>query len=65
MSVMTTHVARLGMGTTIAAMCLAAVSAQLPADAPTRVALEAGVGEELITFGVDVERDLSVHAAGP
>ena len=56
MSVMTTHVARLGMGTTIAAMCLAAVSAQLPADAPTRVALYAGVGEELITFGVDVER---------
>jgi 6-phosphogluconolactonase len=53
---MTTHVARLGMGTTIAAMCLAAVSAQLPADAPTRVALYAGVGEELITFGVDVER---------
>jgi len=36
-------------------MCLAAVSAQLPADAPTRAALYAGVGEELITFG-DVER---------
>ena len=65
MSVMPTHVARLGMATTIAAICLAAVSAQLPADAPTRlvagdgptrVALYAGVGEELITFGVDVER---------
>jgi 6-phosphogluconolactonase (cycloisomerase 2 family) len=41
---------------TIAAMCLAVVSAQLPADAPTKVALYAGVGEELITFGVDVER---------
>jgi hypothetical protein len=36
-------------------MCLAAVSAQLPADAPTRAALYA-VGGELITFGVDVER---------
>jgi 6-phosphogluconolactonase (cycloisomerase 2 family) len=48
--------ARLGLGTTIAAMCLAAVSAQLPADAPTKVALHASVGEELITFGVDVER---------
>jgi hypothetical protein len=56
MSVMPTPVARLGMGTTIAAMCLAAVSAQLPADAPTRAALYAGVGGELITFGVDVER---------
>ena len=53
---MATRVARLGVGTTIAAMCLAAVSAQRPADAPTRVALYAGVGEELITFGVDVER---------
>ena len=51
-----TSVARLGMGTTIAAMCLVAVSAQRPADAPTSVALYAGVGEELITFGVDVER---------
>ena len=37
-------------------MCLAAVSAQLPADAPTMAALYAGVGGELITFGVDVER---------
>jgi 6-phosphogluconolactonase (cycloisomerase 2 family) len=47
--------ARLGMVTAIAAMCLAAVSAQRP-DAPTRVALYASVGEELVTFGVDVER---------
>jgi 6-phosphogluconolactonase len=44
------------MGVMIAAMCLAAVSTQRPADAPTRVALYAGVGEELITFGVDMER---------
>ena len=49
------HVARLAIGTTIAAMCLVAVSAQRLADPPTRVALYAGVGEELITFGVDVE----------
>ena len=53
---MPTHVARVGIGTTIAAMCLVAVSAQRPADAPTSVALYAGVGEELITFAVDVER---------
>ena len=49
------HVARLGIGTTIAAMCLVAVSAQRLSDPPTSVALYAGVGEELITFGVDVE----------
>src|SRR5262245_6411264 len=55
MSVMTTHVTRLGIGMTTAAMCLGSVSAQLPANAPTRAALYAGVGEELITFGVDVQ----------
>jgi hypothetical protein len=55
LSVMPGHVARLGIGTTIAAMCLVAVSAQRLADPPTSVALYAGVGEELITFGVDVE----------
>jgi 6-phosphogluconolactonase (cycloisomerase 2 family) len=32
------------------------VAAQRSTDAPTRVALYAGVGEELITFGVDVKR---------
>ncbi len=47
------HLAQLGIAVT---MCLAAVSAQRPADAPARVALYAGVGEELITFGVEVER---------
>ena len=56
MSVMPTRVARVGIGTTMVAMCLVAVSAQRPADAPTSVAVYAGVGEELITFGVDVER---------
>jgi len=53
---MPTRVARVGIGTTIVAMCLVAVSAQRPADAPTSVAVYAGVGDELITFGVDVER---------
>jgi hypothetical protein len=53
---MPTHVARLGMGRRLPRCVLAAVSAQLPADAPTRAALYAGVGGELITFGVDVER---------
>jgi 6-phosphogluconolactonase (cycloisomerase 2 family) len=48
--------ARLGIWTTIAAISLVAVSAQRQADAPTRAALYAGVGEELITFDVDVER---------
>ena len=56
MSLMPTHVVALGIGTTIAAMCLAAAAAQRPADAPTSVALYAGVGEELITFGADVQR---------
>jgi len=55
MSVLPTRVARVGIGTTMVAMCLVAVSAQRPADAPTSVAVYAGVGEELITFGVDVE----------
>jgi len=55
MSVMSTHLARLGIGTTIVSMCLVAVSAQRPADRPTSVALYAGMGEELITFEVDVE----------
>jgi 6-phosphogluconolactonase len=53
---MATRVARLGIGTTIAAMCLAGVSAQRPVDTPSRVALYAGMGEELITFSIDVER---------
>ena len=56
MSATPTHLARLAIGTTIAAMCLAVVSAQLPADVAKRVALYAGMGEELISFDVDVER---------
>lgn len=53
---MPTRVSRLGIGITAAALCLAVVSAQRSTDAPTKVALYAGVGEELITFGVDMER---------
>ena len=37
-------------------MCFVAVSAQRLAEAPAKVVLYASVGEELITFGVDVER---------
>lgn len=55
MPVIRIHVAQLGLGVTIVAMCLAAACAQSPADTPARLALYAGVGEELITFSVDVE----------
>src|SRR5262245_27126712 len=43
---------RLGLWTAIALACLATAFAQ----APARASLYAGVGAELITFGVDVER---------
>src|SRR5262245_42831579 len=49
---MTTRVARLGLWTAIALTSLATALAQ----APARASLYAGVGEELIRFGVDVER---------
>jgi 6-phosphogluconolactonase len=58
------HVARLGIGATIALICLVALAAQHVAHAQTSVALYAGVGEELITFGVDVEHaTLSRHSS--
>ena len=58
------HVARLGIGATIALMCLVAFAAQHVAHAQTGVALYAGVGEELVTFGVDVEHaTLSRHSS--
>jgi 6-phosphogluconolactonase (cycloisomerase 2 family) len=47
---------RIGIAITIAAMWLAAVSAQRPSGAQASIALYAGVGEELITFVLDVER---------
>ena len=53
---MRAHLRRLGLGTALAAMCLAPSSAQTPANVPLKAALYAGVGEELITFDVDVER---------
>ena len=57
MSIMRTDVVRFGLRAGVAVFTLAAVIAQSPANAPSRnVALYAGVGEELITFGVDVER---------
>ena len=57
MSIMRTDVVRFGLRAGVAVFTLAAAIAQSPANAPSRsVALYAGVGEELITFGVDVER---------
>ena len=53
---MPSRASRLGVGITAAVMCLVVACAQQSTDAPTNVALYAGVGEELITFGVDVER---------
>src|SRR5262245_1778527 len=49
-------VARLGLWTAIALASLATVFAQPPANVPSRTGLYAGVGEELIAFGLDVER---------
>jgi 6-phosphogluconolactonase (cycloisomerase 2 family) len=51
-----TRVARLGIGTAIALASLATMLAQPPENVPSRTALYAGVGEELIAFGLDVER---------
>ena len=51
-----TSVARLGVGSAIALASLATALAQAPGNVPSRTSLYAGVGEELIAFGVDVER---------
>jgi 6-phosphogluconolactonase (cycloisomerase 2 family) len=56
MSPIRIRVARLGIWTAIALACLATVFAQSPANVPSRTGLYAGVGEELIAFGLDVER---------
>jgi 6-phosphogluconolactonase (cycloisomerase 2 family) len=53
---MPTRASRLGVGIAAAVVCLVVACAQQSTDAPKDVALYAGVGEELITFGVDVER---------
>src|SRR5262245_61806465 len=50
------HASRFIIQTVIAAMAFATVSAQQAANAPAKVELYAGVGEELITFDVNVER---------
>jgi 6-phosphogluconolactonase (cycloisomerase 2 family) len=51
-----TRVARLGIRTAVALASLATVLAQPPTNVAVRSALYAGVGEELIAFGLDVER---------
>ena len=56
MAVIATHLGRFGLGIAIALMSLVTVFAQPPAKTPASVGVYAGVGEELITFGVDVER---------
>jgi 6-phosphogluconolactonase (cycloisomerase 2 family) len=56
MAVIATRLGRFGVRTAIALMSLAAVFAQPPAKIPASVSVYAGVGEELIAFGLDVER---------
>ena len=53
---MPTNVTRLGLRTAIALLSLVTVFAQAPANPPASVGVYAGVGEELIAFGLDVER---------
>ena len=56
MAVIATHLGRFGVRAAIALMTLATVFAQPPAKVSASVSVYAGVGEELIAFGVDVER---------
>jgi 6-phosphogluconolactonase (cycloisomerase 2 family) len=56
MAVIATHLGRFGLRTAIALMSLVTVFAQPPARIPASVGVYAGVGEELIAFGLDVER---------
>jgi 6-phosphogluconolactonase len=51
-----TRAARLGIQTAIALASLATALAQTPARVPERAAVYASVGEELMAFGLDVER---------
>jgi 6-phosphogluconolactonase len=51
-----TRVVRFGMQMAIAFASLATVLAQSPVNTPAKTALYAGVGEELIAFGVDADR---------
>jgi 6-phosphogluconolactonase len=50
-----TRIARLGRGTAIALASLVTMLAPSAATVPSRTALYAGMGEELIAFGLDVE----------
>ena len=56
MAVIATHLGRFGVRTAIALMSLVTVFAQPPAKIPASAGVYAGVGEELIAFGLDVER---------
>jgi 6-phosphogluconolactonase (cycloisomerase 2 family) len=56
MAVIATHLGRFGLRTAIALMSLVTVLAQSPAKRPASVGVYAAVGEELIAFGLDVER---------
>ena len=56
MAVIARYIGRLGLRMAIALMSLVTVFAQAPANAPASVGVYAGVGEELIAFGLDVER---------
>ena len=59
-----TGLVRLGVRAAIAVASLGTVFGQPPAPAPLPTALYAGVGEELIAFGLDVERaTLSRHSS--
>ena len=56
MAALSTHVARLGVPAAIALTSLVTMLAQSPANGRASVAVYAGVGEELIAFGLDVDR---------
>ena len=60
MSSMRTNIARFGLRVGTALFTLAAVIAQPLPNASRRVALYAGVGEELITFSLDVARPITL-----
>ena len=51
-----TGIARIGIRTAVALASLATAFAQPPANVPARTAVYASVGEELIAFGLDMER---------
>ena len=56
MAIVAIHVGRLGLRLAIALMSFVTVFAQAPSNVPARSGVYAAVGEELIAFGLDVER---------